>query len=824
MRRAGIRRVRTAIILNKVRVFKFPILLACAAIGCQAQEPAPARTSAAELGRRVLQAGLDPTQCYRVRDLEVTRDEARIFLTDGYLVFGQPVNGQPRAAVFSGDTDGGDAQLLMLPPDQAERKSLAAYVGSPNLSEHFTQAAFIFTDDTAKDLLEQINAAGAKPAPDVGALMVDRWGRVVANLMTSFESRMVLDLLTPGEHGGLFEAVIQSKKLGNFDVLYDARGYEQLLAGQIAQRDGRQWWETWTSFVSRSHRGHAAPEPEQTILSYRIDASLDPTLDMRCTTRLRLRTTERSRNAIPFDLSGQMRAISAKVDGVPAELYERDSIRTGLVHNTGNELLLILPPTPLEPGTEHEIEIVHEGKVVVEAGHNVYFVGARGSWYPGRGQQFSKFDATFRYPKSLSLVSAGTRAEDRDDGEFHITRRVAEVPVRLFGFNLGQYECQQRVRDGITAEVCANKELEDALRPRAEMIPLEVSPGRGGLRRTPGQIANDVLPVTQPRIQNPVNRLTQIAEQIDEAMLFYRSKFGEPPLKRLEVTPVPGRFGQGFPGMLYLPTASYLEPVAVTGGATVAQQIYFRDLLIAHEVAHQWWGNIVTSGSYHHEWIMEALANYSAALYMESKLGPKSVETALEAYRKGLFQLGQDGSTSESEGPVVQGRRLENSNNPSAFVAVVYGKGTWIIHMLRRKLGDEQFFKMLGELRRRYELRTVSSDEFREVCAGFLPKGAADPKLETFFDNWVYGTGVPTLKLSSAVKGKPGAYKMTGTLTQSDVSEDFSVAVPVEIQTGKGKPVVQLVRTGSEAASFSVNVAIPNAKAVLDPGWSVLRR
>ena len=122
----------------------------------------------------------------------------------------------------------------------------------------------------------------------------------------------------------------------------------------------------------------------------------------------------------------------------------------------------------------------------------------------------------------------------------------------------------------------------------------------------------------------------------------------------------------------------------------------FRDLLLAHEVAHQWWGNIVTSGSYHHEWLMEALANYSAMMYLESKMGPKATETALEPYRQTLLLKGPDGETAESEGPVVQGRRLEGSNNPNASIAVIYGKGTWIIHMLRRRMGDERFLKMLA--------------------------------------------------------------------------------------------------------------------------------
>jgi hypothetical protein len=73
------------------------------------------------------------------------------------------------------------------------------------------------------------------------------------------------------------------------------------------------------------------------------------------------------------------------------------------------------------------------------------------------------------------------------------------------------------------------------------------------------------------------------------------------------------------------------------------------------------------------------------------------------------------------------------------------------------------------------------------------------------------------------VKGKPGAYRLIGTVEQSDVTDDFTVAVPVEIQTGRGR-VVQQVLTGSDPAPFSVAVTGPGAKAVLDPGASVLRR
>ena len=93
----------------------------------------------------------------------------------------------------------------------------------------------------------------------------------------------------------------------------------------------------------------------------------------------------------------------------------------------------------------------------------------------------------------------------------------------------------------------------------------------------------------------------------------------------------------------------------------VWQQVFYGELLRAHETAHQWWGNVVTAGTYRHEWLMEALSNYSALLFLESRKGPKLTDVMLDQYRRQLLSKGLDGKTAESEGPVVQGRRLETS-------------------------------------------------------------------------------------------------------------------------------------------------------------------
>jgi aminopeptidase N len=196
---------------------------------------------------------------------------------------------------------------------------------------------------------------------------------------------------------------------------------------------------------------------------------------------------------------------------------------------------------------------------------------------------------------------------------------------------------------------------------------------------------------------------------------------------------------------------------------------------------------------------------------------------ALESYKTNLLQV-INGQTVESTGPIVLGARLENSQRPNAYYNITYGKGSWIMHMLRRRMGDERFLAMLADLRKEYERKPLSTEDFRLLAARFLPVQSADPQLENFFDQWVYGTGIPSLKMSYSVKGKGGATRLNGTVTQSDVASDFDVLVPVEIQLGHGKSLTHWVRTADGQVTFSVGLPQAPVKVLLDPSFSVLRK
>ena len=132
--------------------------------------------------------------------------------------------GQRVTAFFSTDVEGGDAEVLLLPPNRAERQSLAAYAGSPNLDEHFSTAFLMFSPEILAQFTEQIQSNGARKAPEMGALLDSRYSPLARNIASSFNVRLTWSLLAPESNRGFFVALISGKKLGNFDVVVRSTG------------------------------------------------------------------------------------------------------------------------------------------------------------------------------------------------------------------------------------------------------------------------------------------------------------------------------------------------------------------------------------------------------------------------------------------------------------------------------------------------------------------------------------------------------------------------------------------------------------------------
>ncbi|GIU74705.1 MAG: hypothetical protein KatS3mg004_1792 [Bryobacteraceae bacterium] len=775
--------------------------------------------SAAAVGESLRRLELDPDHCYRVRDLEFQREDIRFFFNDGVLIFSRPVEGRRAVAIFQAQEPGDDAELLLRPPDRGERASLARATGSPNLNEHFRTAVFVFGDGGGEQLLKAILDSGPKPRPEEGLLLASRFAEAVRNFAQSFQVRLVRDLLTQDWKNGLFYAAISGNSRGNFDVLHDPTLPEQVIVGDVASTaPGR--FNVWTSFASRSRRLRPEPPAEDAVLEdYRIEAAVGAGLRLDLRADAMLRPQQRIQGALIFELAPEMTVKAARLDGKEVEIFRRESLRSSLIGGYVNDPFLLVLPGPLEAGSAHRLEFELAGDVIRRAGNGVYYVGARTNWYPGRGYHFTKFDLTFRVPKELRVAATGDIFEETVEGETRIARFRTSAPVRLAGFNIGSFEGVDTKAEGLLVRVFANRTVEPALIPPPRQVIVPQGTARG-----PGRLPQQVITLS-PTPPNPQARMRELAAEIATAMQWMQQQFGPPPLPALTVSPIPGNFGQGFPGLIYLSTIAYLpekeRPAPVQNSRL---NLFYSDILLAHEAAHQWWGNLVTSASYRDEWLQEALANYTALMLLERKRGPRALESVLDEYRTELLrEFGEPKQTIESAGPVTWGARLRGADGVDPWRVITYCKGSWILHMLRRRMGDGAFLRMLGELRRRHAYHAVTTEQFRALASEFTARDDPDRSLEGFFDTWVYGNGIPTLETSVRVRGKAPALEVIVSVKQSGVPEDFVLELPVELQTARtARPLVKWIRTGADTATVVFRAQAPPARVEVAPGAGVL--
>ena len=144
---------------------------------------------------------------------------------------------------------------------------------------------------------------------------------------------------------------------------------------------------------------------------------------------------------------------------------------------------------------------------------------------------------------------------------------------------------------------------------------------------------------------------------------------------------------------------------------------------IAHELSHQWWGDLVTCANFHHIWLNEGFATYSEALYWGAKNGEA-------AYHAHMATKDQD-----YNGSIY---RIDTTSISWIFNYIVYGKGAWTLHMLRHVLGDDAFFETLADYRETYQFSHVTTEDFQAVA-----ESVYGDDLGWFFDQWIYGSGRP---------------------------------------------------------------------------------
>ena len=828
------------------------------------------RTNSAEaLYQQLRTVGLDKSRVYKIRDAVIERGACHITLDDGTIAFTEDVEGRITGAFFEGE-----GEVLLVPPNQAERGSMALFTGAAILEEGFVTAYLRFNDDTFADLEPALLPA------DNAREFIAQWNEAAKNLaqpdalrlLVSFSRYLPVDgspatvksTLKEGSGDHILHAVFQGRKLGPFDVFYDSTATEPLWVGQTRIVDGATYYDMWTKFAFGQQMDHfqkpggrAAQQEERDgfeIPSFRIRVRVKPPSSLDADAWLQIEVRHGGQRTLLFELSRFLAVKQVEADGQSLEFIHNPAMEGTQLSRRGNDLVAVVFPRPLHQGQKISLRFSYGGDVLSDAGNGLLYVGARGTWYPNRGLEMSNFDLEFHFPPGWTLVATGKRTEapqpsisqgnpdsaENVPGE-QVNRWVSERPIPVAGFNLGKYTRAAARAGDVVVEAYASHGMERSF-PKMEEKPMPS--GDTGLPSVfRPQIRSLSIPPPAP---SPARNAQDVAETSARAIEFYARRFGPYPYSSLALTQLPGNLSQGWPSLIFLSSFSFLtnDEKAQLRMSEVERSL--SNSVVAHETAHQWWGDLVSWSSYRDQWLAEALANYSSLMVLESQ-DPNKFHAVLEKYRDDLLTKNKDGVPLADAGPVTLGTRLSSSHFPGGYEAISYGRGTWLFHMLRNmmldgsrggkthlsevsetRMADEPFSRALRRLRERYQGRPVTTREVLEVFEEDLPPSLwfdGRKSLNWFYEGWVNGTALPRLELRNVkYSDKPGSTAISGTILQSDAPQNLVTAVPVYAALGNKSVLLGVVFADGEETSFHLSAPTGARKAVLDPYRTLLTR
>lgn len=534
---------------------------------------------------------------------------------------------------------------------------------------------------------------------------------------------------------GDFLAEVRTRR---FDTLTFARSTAEAEDVTLFHRAQGRNIAAYASEMKLSARGQFFDEDdlrEYDVLDYTIDVAFTPErewLDGRAQIKLRVQAFALA--ALTLKLADDFTVTSITADRLGRLMFLR-------VRNQNNVVVNL--PAPLPRDTELTLHITYSGPIrtqsldqeSVEQGSSQgvqlradelpyvppeenWLFSNRSHWYPqNQVTDYATSTVRFSVPAGYKAIVSGIEAADSPvvlaaavPGEADRVLYIYEAaqPARYLGAVVSRFEVADRAAVALDVEGPRNS------------VTLTIEANRRQVDR-----GRELLPTAA------------------EIFQFYAALVGAVPFEAMTIAMVeherPGGHSPAYFAVLNNPppirTYSHRhDPAAFSN---------FPEFFIAHEIAHQWWGQAVGWKNYHEQWLSEGFAQYFAALYAQQRRGEDTFRDILKQFRRWAMDQ-------SDQGAVYLGYRLGHIKGDSrVFRAIAYNKGAAVLHMLRRWLGDDAFFRGLRRYYSENQFRKAGTDDFRRAM-----EAESDVPLERFFERWVYESGLPRVRYSSSVQGQ----------------------------------------------------------------------
>lgn len=691
----------------------------------------------------IVEAKLEIDKAVTVGRLALSTGMAVLDVEKGTFFPATPHEGRVSEVVFLGK-----ARLKLDPPNDIEARQLELFTGHSKLAVEIDQAVFVLANDKASEAVFKrapaaVDSALATQATELYAA----WKKAPERKVLDIDGAMLQDRLGDRFYQGYFAGWFSSAELGKFLYLVEPDSREQVTLGGFVpleltekekrkaaklihkqQRQGRLiglslddlgQWDTWLSSTlqapssaeggPRPNPGRAGFEAERYVVELTLADSKDLTVSGRA--QLQLRAATGLSRVVRLGLFSELK-VSAVNDATGVKLPFRQ---------LGSEVMVVLPDAPALDAAL-VLEVVYEGELLEKVEGGVFLLLDTIQWHPHAGDiDRATYDVTFRWPERLELLAGGRRVDGGTAKGQQWERRQVDFPAAGLSFEVGKFHLSTRDAGHVKL--------------RLGMMPI------------PYQSRKDTE--------------AMILDAAAESLAYFEETFGPYPTDELTLVLTPRWFSQAMPGIVTLSSLMMMEDNFIT------RLLNFEDpaTVIAHEIAHQWWGHRVGWVSYRDQWLSEAMANYSSVLYARHKLEGK-VRNAVgptTGWQGALLDETEDGRPIESLGPLVLGARLESSHSGDAYGAIVYRKGAVVLDMLARLFTEKNFLVMLKKIAEVANNRAISTEMFLD----FLERMSGQ-ELEGFAQQYIYGTGLAEVYYRyDFAKGDDGKWKIDGTARQS---------------------------------------------------------
>lgn len=262
----------------------------------------------------------------------------------------------------------------------------------------------------------------------------------------------------------------------------------------------------------------------------------------------------------------------------------------------------------------------------------------------------------------------------------------------------------------------------------------------------------------------------------------------------------------------------------ITATTMSDNEIFFADFdfgkaivtdLVSHELAHSWFGDLVTCRNWAELWLNEGFATYMEAAYREKVNGREDYITKVRS-DAGDF-LVDDSINRKRHG--LYNRRADDVNALFDNAAITYNKGGAVLHMLREQVGTDNFWKAVNIYLNRHKLASVETTDLKRAM-----EEVSGQDLGWFFDQWVYGISAPKLTVKPVYSTRTKTLKLTITqtqITEAMVTSAFRMPMDIEINAGRNT-VIKPITVTKRSETMTIPSALKPTEIVLDPNDKVI--